>query len=147
MSAKERLLDLEQLVASMKGEVITALTAAARAEQRATNAETRVFGVRGEGVVDTRLWGKTGPRTVGRQYKFLGLRWRSRLKTQTGDYRERSAAGSFDHELSFACQRRAGLYTVVLHISISLGWFSAKIAGTCRRRRRVAELATARGRV
>ena len=65
MSAEERLLVLEQLVASMKGEVIAALIAAARVEQRATNAETRVFGVRGEGVVDTRLLGATGPRTVG----------------------------------------------------------------------------------
>ena len=56
MSAEERLLALEQLVAAMQGEVITALTAAAQAEQRATDAETRVLGVRGEGV---------GLRTVG----------------------------------------------------------------------------------
>ena len=37
--------------------------------------------------------------------------------------------------------------TVVLHVSTALGGFSATIAGTCRRWRRVAELATARGRV
>ena len=55
MSAEERLLALEQLVAAMQGEVISALTAAAQAEQRATDAATRVLGVRGEGVVDTRL--------------------------------------------------------------------------------------------
>ena len=54
MSAEERLLALEQLVAAMQGEVISALTAAAQAEHRATDAETRVLGVRGEGVVDTR---------------------------------------------------------------------------------------------
>ena len=62
MSAEERLLALEQLVAAMQGEVISALTAAAQAEQRATDAETRVLGVRGEGVVHTRL---LGLRTVG----------------------------------------------------------------------------------
>ena len=44
MSAEERLLALEQLVTVMQGEVISA-------------AETRVLGVRGEGVVDTRLLG------------------------------------------------------------------------------------------
>ena len=39
----------------MQSEVISARTAAAQAEQRATDAETRVLGVRGEGAVDTRL--------------------------------------------------------------------------------------------
>ena len=131
MSAEERLFALEQLVAAMQGEVISALTAAAQAEQRATYAETRVLGVRGEGVVDTRLLGK--PKTFD--------------KTQTGDDRERSAAGGSDYELSLACQRPAGLYTDVLHVSIALGGFRATIAGTCRRWRMVAELATARGRV
>ena len=42
----------------MQSEVISARTAAAQAEQRATEAETRVLGVRGEGVLDTRLLGK-----------------------------------------------------------------------------------------
>ena len=66
MSSEERLLALEQLVAAMQGEGISALTAAAQAEQRATDAETRVLGVRGEGVVDTRLLGKPKSlRTVG----------------------------------------------------------------------------------
>ena len=41
----------------MQSEVISARTAAAQAEQRATDAETRVLGVRGEGVVDNRLLG------------------------------------------------------------------------------------------
>ena len=45
-------------MAAIQGEVISALTAAAQAEQRATDAETRVLGVRGEGVVNTRLLGK-----------------------------------------------------------------------------------------
>ena len=58
MSVEERLLALEQLVAAMQGEVISALIVAAQAEQRATDAETRILGVRGEGVVDTRLLGK-----------------------------------------------------------------------------------------
>ena len=58
MSAEDSPLALEQLVVAMQGEVISALTAAAQAEQRATDAETRVLGVRGEGVVDTRLLGK-----------------------------------------------------------------------------------------
>ena len=75
------------------------------------------------------------------QVHVFGQRWRSRLKTQTGDDRERSAAGGIDYELSLACQRPASLYTVVLHVSLALGGFSATIAGTCRRWRRVAELA------
>ena len=77
MSAEERLLALEQLVAAMQGEVMSALTAAAQAEQRATDAETRVLGVRGEGVVDTRLLGKPksfdGSTDSWRQFKFTFL--------------------------------------------------------------------------
>ena len=77
MSPEERLLALEQLVAAMLGEVISALTAAAQAEQRATDAETRVLGVRGEGVVDTRLLGKPksldGATDSWRQFKFTLL--------------------------------------------------------------------------
>ena len=70
MSAEERLLAFEQLVAAMQGEVISALTAAAQAEQRATDAETRVLGTRGEGVVDTRLLGK--PKSFGRGLRTVG---------------------------------------------------------------------------
>ena len=55
------------------------------------------------------------------QVHVLGLRWRSRLKTQTGDDRERSAAGGSEYELSFACQRPASLHTVVLHVCLALG--------------------------
>ena len=61
----------------MQGEVISALTAAAQAEQRATDAETRVLGVRGEGVVDTRRLGKPkgldGCTDSWRQFKFTFL--------------------------------------------------------------------------
>ena len=42
----------------MHSEGISARTAAAHDQQRATEAETRVLGVRGEGVVDTRLLGE-----------------------------------------------------------------------------------------
>ena len=77
MSPEERLLALEQLVAAMQDEVISALTAAAQAEQRATDAETRVLGVRGEGVVDTLLLGKPksfdGSTDSWRQFKFTFL--------------------------------------------------------------------------
>ena len=66
MSAEERLLALEQLVAAMQGAVISALTAAAQAEQRAT-----------EGVVDTRLLGNPksfdGSTDSWRQFKFTFL--------------------------------------------------------------------------
>ena len=127
MSAEERLLALEQLVAAMHGEVIKVQS----------DAETRVLGVRGEGVVDTRLLGKPksfdGSTDSWRlQVHVLGQRWSSRLKTQTGDDREQSAAGGIDYELSLACQRPASLYTVVLHVSLALRGFSATIAGTCR---------------
>ena len=81
MSAEERLQALEQLVTVMQSEVISARTAAAQPEQRATDAETRVLGVRSEGVVDTQLLER--PRTFDgttdnwRQFKvtFFGLRW------------------------------------------------------------------------
>ena len=39
----------------MQSEVFQARTAAVQVEQRETDAETRVLGVRGEGVVDTRF--------------------------------------------------------------------------------------------
>ena len=71
MSAEERLLALEQLVAA------SALTAASQAKQRATDAETRVLGVRAEGVVGTRLLGKPksfdGSTDSWRQVKFTFL--------------------------------------------------------------------------
>ena len=75
MSAEERLLALEQLVAAIQGEVSTAVTAAAQAEQRATDAGTRVLGVRGEGVVDARLLGKpkSFDGSADRQFKFTFL--------------------------------------------------------------------------
>ena len=57
--------------------VISARTAAAQAEQRAADAETRDLGVRGEGVVDTRLLGKPksfdGTTDNWRQIKFTFL--------------------------------------------------------------------------
>ena len=50
--AEDRLQVLEQLVTGMQVEVLSARSAAAQAEQRATDAITRVLGVRGEGVVE-----------------------------------------------------------------------------------------------
>ena len=77
MSAEERLLALEQLVVAMQGEVLQARTAAAQAEQRATDAEARVLGARNEGVVDTRLLEKPksfdGAMDNWRQFKFTFL--------------------------------------------------------------------------
>ena len=66
MSAEDRLQALEELVTVMHGEVFSARTADAQAEQRSTDAETRVLGVRGEGVVDTRLLGNQRASTVRR---------------------------------------------------------------------------------
>ena len=75
MSSEERLQALEQLVTVMHSEVISALTAAAQAEQRATDAETRVLGVGGEGTLD--CWGNqrssTERQTTRRQFKFTFL--------------------------------------------------------------------------
>ena len=77
MLAEERLQALEKLVSVMQSEVISARTTAVQAEQRATDVETRVLGVRGEGVVDTRLLGKpkSFDRTTDnwRQFKFTFL--------------------------------------------------------------------------
>ena len=68
---------LEQVVTVLQSEVISARTTAAHAEQRATEAGTRVLGVRGEGVVDTRLLGKPksfdGSTDNWRQFKFTFL--------------------------------------------------------------------------
>ena len=61
----------------MQSEVISARIAAAQTEQRATDAETRTLGVRGEGVVDTGLLGKPksfhGTTDNWRQFKFTFL--------------------------------------------------------------------------
>ena len=77
MSAEDRLQAPEQVVPVMHSEVISAKTAAAQDEQRASDAETRVLGVRGEGVVDTRLLGKPksidGTTDSWRQFKFTFL--------------------------------------------------------------------------
>ena len=77
MSAQERLQALEPLLVTMQGEVLQARTAAAQAEQRATDAEARVLGVRSEEVVDTRLPGKPksfdGAMDNWRQLKFTFL--------------------------------------------------------------------------
>ena len=74
MFAEDRLQALAQLLTVMQSEVISARTAAAQAVLRATDAETRVLGVRGEGVVDTRLLGKPknfdGATDNWRQFKF-----------------------------------------------------------------------------
>ena len=62
---------------SLTIEVLQARTAAAQAEQRATDAEARVLGARNEGVVDTRLLGKPksfdGAMDNRRQFKFTFL--------------------------------------------------------------------------
>ena len=47
MFVEERLQALEQLVTVMQSEVFQARTAAVQVEQRETDAETRVLGVRG----------------------------------------------------------------------------------------------------
>ena len=74
--AEDRLQALEQLVAVMQSKVISGGTAVAQAEQRVTDAETRVLGVRG-GVVDTRLLRKPksfdGTTCNWRQFKFTFL--------------------------------------------------------------------------
>ena len=94
MSAEERLQALEQLVVTMQSEVLQERTAAAQAESRATDAETRVLGARNEGVVDTRLLGKPksfdGAMDNWRQFKFhvLGLCGCIQRKTQASDDRE-----------------------------------------------------------
>ena len=72
--AEEQLQAVEQLDVTMQGEVFQARTAAAQAEQCATDAEARVLVVRNEGVVDTRSLGK--PKSFDssmdnwRQFKF-----------------------------------------------------------------------------
>ena len=77
MSAEERLEALEQVVAALQGEVLNTRAVALQAEQRATEAETRLQAVRGEGVVDTRLLGKPksfdGTAGNWRQFKFTFL--------------------------------------------------------------------------
>ena len=66
MSAEERLQALEQLVTIMQSEVISARTAAAQAEQRTTDGETRVLGVEKPKSFD-------GTTDNGRRFKFTFL--------------------------------------------------------------------------
>ena len=138
MSAEERLLALEQLVAAMQGEVISALTAAAQAEQHATDAETRVLGVRGEGVVDTRLLGKPksfdGSTDSWRQFKFTFLGYPgavdSRLKQAMIESEVLPEASITNSALPAKDQRvSAQLYYMLV---LLLERFSATIAGTRR---------------
>ena len=67
----------EDLITVMQGEVLSTRSAAAQAEQRATDAETRVLGVRGKGVVDSQLLEKQksfdGAMDNWRQFKFTFL--------------------------------------------------------------------------
>ena len=77
MSAEDKLQALEQLVTVMQSEVLLARAIAAQAEQRVTDAETRSFTERGEGVVDTRFLGKRksfdATSDSWRQFKFTFL--------------------------------------------------------------------------
>ena len=138
MSAEDRLQALEQLVTVMQSEVISARTAAAQAEQRATEAETRGLGVRGEGVVDTRLLGKPknfdGTTDNWRQFKFTFLGYAGAVdsRLEASNDRKRSVAGKRNHELSLACQRPTSL-NEVLHFGTALGGISATLAGTRKR--------------
>ena len=131
MSAEERLQALERLVTVMQSEVILARTAATQAEQRATDAETRVLGVRGEGVVDTAGETKELRRHDGRlemvQVHILGLCWCSGFETQASDDRKRSVAGNINHKLSLACQRPTSLNAVLQHVGTALGGISANM--------------------
>ena len=129
MSAEGRLQALERLVTVMQSEVILARTAAAQAEQRATDAETRVLGVRGAGVVDaagkTKELRRYDERLETVQVYVLGLCWCSGFVTQASDDRKRSFAGNSNHELSLACQRPASLNAVVQQVGTALGGISA----------------------
>ena len=77
MSAEDGMQELEQPIIVMQGEVLSARFAAARADKRATASESRVLGVRGEGLLDTRLLGKPksfdGTTDNWRQFKFTFL--------------------------------------------------------------------------
>ena len=122
MSADYRLQTLEQLVTVTQSEAISA-----RTPQRATEAETRVHGVRGQGVVDTRLLGKPenfdGTTDNWRLFKFTFLGYvvavDSRLN-QACDDRKRSVAGKRKRELSLACQRDKRVSTQLYHMLVLL---------------------------
>ena len=140
MSAEERLLALEQLVAAMQVEVISALTAAAQAEQRATDAETRVLGVRGEGVVDTRLLGTPksfdGSADSWRQFKFTFLGYAgavdSRLKQAMIESEMLPEASVTNSALPARDQRvSAQLYYVLVLLLEGSAQRSLEHAGDC----------------
>ena len=126
-------MSLEQLVVTMEGEVPQVRSAAAQAEQRAT--EAPVLGVRSEGVVDTRSLGK--PRSFDdatdnwRQSKFTFLGYDGAVDARPKqDGRERGAAGISTHGFSLGSQRPTGLNVAALHVGTTLGWICATLAGT-----------------
>ena len=77
---------------ALQSEVVNARTVASQAEQRATEAETRLAVARSEGVVDTRMLGK--PNSFDetaenwRQFKFTRTRRSFRSETQVSYDRE-----------------------------------------------------------
>ena len=117
----------------MQGEVPQVRTAAAQADQRAT--EAPVLGVRSEGVVDTRLLGK--PRIFDdatdnwRQSKFTFLGY-------AGAVDARPKQAMIESEV---LQEPALMDSVLaetnrspaLHVGTTLGWICATLAGTRKR--------------
>ena len=75
MSVEDRLQALEQLVTVTQGEVISARSAAAQAEQPATDAETRVLGVRGERTLDCLVKPKSFYGTTDNWRQFKLVQW------------------------------------------------------------------------
>ena len=118
----------------MQGEVPQVRTAAAQAEQRAT--EATVLGVRSEGVVDTRSLGK--PRIFDdatdnwRQSKFTFLIYDgavdARPKQAMIESEVLQESALMDSVLG--SQRPTGFNAAALHVGTTLGWICATLAGT-----------------
>ena len=109
MSTEDRLQALEQLVFVMHGEVLLARGTAARAEQRATDAITRLLTARGDGVFDTRVFG-TQDSWRHFQGRFFGYAEAVTLNTQ--------AMIESEMLTELATTRPAGLGAVVVHADI-----------------------------
>ena len=126
-------MSLEQLVVPMQSEVPQVRTAAAQAEQRAT--EALVLGVRSEGVVDTRSLGN--PRIFDdatdnwRQSKFTFLIYDgavdARPKQAMIESEVLQESALMDSVLAETNRSPA------LHVGTTLGWICATLAGTRKR--------------
>ena len=127
-------MSLEQLVVTMQGEVPQVRTAAAQAEQRAT--EALVLGLRSEGVVDTRSLGKPmifdDATDNWRQSKFTFLIYDGAVDARPKQAMIESEVLQESALMTRSWQPETNR-SPAIHVGTTLGWICATLAGTRKR--------------